>query len=75
MKYDAWFAAQDDPNERYPLTEVVYYSKSGGLLEVVHDMDALRQRSGEDLTGFFSSWLDTTRKPGRTADNGLVGCD
>lgn len=61
MKYDAWFAAQDDPAERYPLTEVVYYSKSGGLLEVVHDMDALRQRSAAEWKDLFERrWMRTS---------------
>lgn len=58
--YRAWFAAQDDPQERYPLTDVVYYSKSGGLLEVEHDMDALRQRSGDDWKRLFQGrWMHT----------------
>ena len=61
MKYDAWFAAQDDPNERYPLTDVVYYSRSGGLLEVAHDLDALRQRSGAEWRKCFENrWRCST---------------
>ncbi len=59
--YNAWFAAQDDPNERYPLTEVVYYSKSGGLLEVQHDLTALRQRSAAEWKQLFESrWMRTS---------------
>ena len=59
-QYRAWFAAQDDPAERYPLTDVVYYSRSGGLLEVQHDMDALRQRSGAEWRQLFESrWMRT----------------
>lgn len=59
--YRAWFAAQDDPDERYPLTEIVYYSRSGGLLEVQHDMDALRRRSGDEWKRLFESrWMRTT---------------
>lgn len=61
MNYDAWFAAQDDPHERYPLTEVVYYSKSGGLLEVQHNLDTLRQRSAAEWKQLFESrWMRTT---------------
>jgi threonine synthase len=60
-QYQAWFAAQDDPKERYPLTDVVYYSRSGGLLEVQHDMDALRQRSGAEWRQLFESrWMRTS---------------
>ncbi len=61
MQYNAWFAAQDDPDERYPLTEVVYYSKSGGLLEVTHDMEALRQRGAAEWKQVFEKrWMRTT---------------
>jgi threonine synthase len=60
MEYSAWFAAQDDPAERYPLTDVVYYSKSGGLLEVQHDIAALRQKSAEEWKRTFDSrWMRT----------------
>lgn len=60
MQYNAWFAAQDNPDERYPLTEVVYYSQSGGLLEVTHDMDALRQRTPEEWKHLFERrWMRT----------------
>jgi threonine synthase len=59
--YRAWFAAQDDPHERYPLTDVVYYSRSGGLLEVQHDLAALRQRSAAEWRQLFESrWMRTT---------------
>jgi threonine synthase len=58
--YRAWFAAQDDPDERYPLTEVVYYSRSGGLLEVQHDLEALRQVSAEEWKQLFDRrWMRT----------------
>ncbi|GAB4442959.1 MAG: threonine synthase [Chloroflexi bacterium OHK40] len=60
-RYRAWFAAQDDPDERYPLTDVVYYSRSGGLLEVQHDMAALGERSAEEWKQLFDSrWMRTT---------------
>ncbi len=60
-RYRAWFAAQDNPDERYPLTEVVYYSQSGGLLEVSHDMAALRQRSAAEWRQLFESrWMRTS---------------
>ncbi len=61
MQYNAWFTAQDNPNERYPLTEVVYYSQSGGLLEVAHDMDALRQHSAAEWKEIFERrWMRTS---------------
>lgn len=59
--YDAWFAAQDDPNETYPLTDIAYYSTSGGLLEVQHNMDALRQRSADEWKQLFEQrWMRTS---------------
>jgi len=61
MEYNAWFAAADDPNDRYPLTDVVYYGKSGSLLDVAHDMDALRQRSPDEWKQLFDErWMRTT---------------
>ncbi len=58
---NAWFAAHDDPNERYPLTQEIYYSTSGGLLDVEHDMDALRQRSPQEWKELFDKrWMHTT---------------
>lgn len=60
MELSAWFAAHDDPNERYPLTEIVYYSRSGGLLEVQHDLAALKQRSAAEWKQLFESrWMRT----------------
>lgn len=61
MDFSAWFAAHDDPNERYPLTDVVYYSRSGGLLEVQHDLAALQQRSAAEWKQLFESrWMRTS---------------
>jgi threonine synthase len=60
VELSAWFAAHDDPNERYPLTEIVYYSRSGGLLEVQHDMAALKQRSAAEWKQLFEGrWMRT----------------
>ncbi|HMQ31087.1 MAG TPA: threonine synthase [Chloroflexaceae bacterium] len=60
-EYRAWYAAQDDPDERYPLTEIVYYSRSGGLLEVQHDLEALRRRGADEWKQLFESrWMRTT---------------
>lgn len=61
MNYEAHFVAQDDPAEHYPLTEVAYYSRSGGLLEVEHSMEALRQRSADEWKQLFDSrWMRTS---------------
>ncbi|MEM9067467.1 MAG: threonine synthase [Myxococcota bacterium] len=46
MRPNAWFQSVTGDPERYALNEVIYRCpKSGALLEVVHDMDALRGRA------------------------------
>ncbi len=44
----ARFAALDDASETYALDEVVYRSRSGALLEVRHDLEALRATRSAD---------------------------
>jgi threonine synthase len=51
--YRAWFQSVDDPSERYALDEVVYRSRSGALLEVVHDMGELAKVSAEQWKKIF----------------------
>lgn len=48
MSFHAWFQSVSDPDERYPLSDIVYRSSAGALLEVVHDMNALRERSPDE---------------------------
>ena len=46
MPYNAWFQCSRGCENRYPLTQVIYECpRCGGLLEVRHDMDALRTKS------------------------------
>jgi threonine synthase len=42
-RYRAWFQSLAQAGERYPLDEVVYTDRSGGLLQVVHDLDELKK--------------------------------
>ena len=51
--YRAWFESLSDPSERYPLEDIVYTDRDGGLLQVVHDLDALRARPAEDWKQLF----------------------
>ncbi|MEE3327998.1 MAG: threonine synthase, partial [Myxococcota bacterium] len=53
-QYHAWFESLSDPQERYSLDEVVYSDQSGGLLQVAHDMEALKQVSGEAWRAIFA---------------------
>ena len=60
MTYRAWFAAVDGSEGQWPLSEVVYRHPNGSLLEVVHDMDALRSRSASGWMRLFEErWLAT----------------
>ena len=54
-QYRAWFEALHEPSERYGLDEVVYTARDGGLLQVVHDMDALRKTSGDEWKRIFET--------------------
>ncbi len=54
MSYRAWFQCFRGCDGRYPLTQIVYACpKCGGLLEVTHDLDALRTRSPQYWRGLF----------------------
>ena len=56
--YDAWFSGFDDPTFRRPLTEVVYRDPGGGLLDVTHDVEALKARSAAAwMTLFDNRWM------------------
>lgn len=49
VPYRAWFRCTGGCGETYPLDEMVYECrKCGELLEVVHDLDPLRAKSGEE---------------------------
>jgi threonine synthase len=56
MKYQAWFQCQRGCGERYSLFDVVYRcQKCDSLLEVVHDVDALRDRSAQAWKDLFDA--------------------
>ncbi len=50
----AWFESLADPSERYGLDEVVYTDRSGGLLQVVHDLDELHKTSAAEWKQIFA---------------------
>jgi threonine synthase len=56
MNYRAWFECFAGCGVRHSLDEVVYRChRCGGLLEVRHDVEALRQRSGAEWRALFDS--------------------
>lgn len=62
--YRAWFQSVGGEPERYPLNKVMYRCPSTGqLLEVVHDLDALRTRSPADWRRVFDERYGRTRWP------------
>ena len=64
MNYRAWFQCIHCANQRYSLDEVVYECRQcGGLLEVRHDMDALRSRSPYGWIKLFDQRYMSTAFP------------
>ena len=58
--YRAWFSPFDGGTETWPLTDVVYRSPSGSLLDVTHDMAALGDRSAAAWMKLFDQrWMRT----------------
>jgi threonine synthase len=53
--YRAWFQSIRDPSERYSLDEVVFKAKDGALLEVVHDLEALRKVPADEWKSIFEA--------------------
>ena len=64
MNYDAWFQCSEGCDETYPLTEVIYRCKNcGGLLEVRHDMNLLKQRRAPEWKTLFEQRYMRTQYP------------
>jgi threonine synthase len=56
MKFHAWFQCFSGCGVRYGLDQIVYSCEScGGLLEVAHDIGALKQRTGSEWKDLFDS--------------------
>ena len=64
MDYRAWFRCVSGCNEQYPLNEVIYRCRScGGLLEVAHDMEALKTRGPSAWMRLFDDRYKRTDYP------------
>jgi threonine synthase len=62
--YRAWLECIRDCGERFPLNEVIYTCpRCGGLLDVEHDVDALRDRSAASWMDLFDSRIRTNEWP------------
>ena len=64
MEYHAWFQCREGCDEKYPLNEVIYRCQQcNGLLEVKHDIDLLRRRSGAAWKELFNERYMRTQYP------------
>ncbi len=65
MPYRAWFQCINEKcNEHYPLNKIVYRCKNcDSLLEVKHDMEALRNRSAKAWMKLFEDRYKSTQWP------------
>jgi len=62
--YRAWFQCVRGCEGRYSLLDVIYHCPTcGGLLEVVHDQEALAQRSAEEWKDLFEARAHTNEWP------------
>lgn len=62
--YRAWLECIRGCGERYPVSEVIYTCPScGGLLDVEHDVEALRDRSAASWMDLFDSRIRTNEWP------------
>jgi threonine synthase len=61
--FRARFRSIRDHSETYPIDEVVYRAKDGSLLEVVHDLDALRQIDPEVWKAMFGARRHSNKWP------------
>ena len=62
--YNAWFQCTGGCEGRYPLTQVIYRCpRCGSLLDVEHDMEALRRRSAAAWMKLFDERIRTNEVP------------
>ncbi len=65
MSYKAWFQCfNENCGETYPLNDIVYECrKCGSLLEVTHDIPALKDKSAQQWRDLFDSRIRTSQWP------------
>ncbi|MCP5002918.1 MAG: threonine synthase [Planctomycetes bacterium] len=64
MDYKAWFQCSSGCDEKYELNEIIYNCrKCGGLLEVRHDIEKLKQQKPELWKKLFDERYRRTRWP------------
>ncbi len=64
MRYDSWLECIRGCGRRYSIFDVVYRCEDcGGLLDVEHDIEALKTRSAPDWKELFEGRIRTTEWP------------
>jgi threonine synthase len=64
MDYNCWYECIHGCGKRYSIFDVVYRCEEcGGLLEVKHDLEALRQRSASEWKSVFEQRVFSTAWP------------
>ena len=64
MSYSAWTQCNDGCDGRFELTEIVYHCpQCGGLLEVAHDVESLKNRSASAWMRLFDERYMRTKHP------------
>ncbi|HNT78353.1 MAG TPA: threonine synthase [Anaerolineae bacterium] len=64
MNYNSWLECIRGCGRRYSIFDVVYHCEDcGGLLDVAHDVDALKHRSGAGWMRLFEQRTRTTEWP------------
>ena len=64
MEYQAWFQCVSGCEGRHSLDEVIYACpQCGSLLEVVHDLERLRQKSPDEWKRLFDGRKHRTQWP------------
>ena len=64
MQYSSWFRCSKKCSNRYELTDVIYScTDCGALLEVVHDIEALKKRSAAAWMALFDQRYMRTEEP------------
>ncbi len=54
MDYNCWYECIHGCEKHYSIFDVVYHCEEcGGLLEVKHDLDALKQRSASGMENYL----------------------
>ena len=63
MSHDAWFRDAITKEGRWELDEIVYRAPNGNLLEVAHDLDALKTRSADEWKDLWDSRFRRSTSP------------